>query len=76
MRTIAVSQLPAHLEMKHLLRICISDLVSLRLTYGALHCGMDYDRSLFGTSSPPPHDAVVAAPVLTAQPLGQTRAPQ
>lgn len=48
MRTIAVAQLPSHLELSQLLKYCMGDLVALRLTYGALHCGMDYERSLFG----------------------------
>lgn len=47
-RTVAVAQLPSHLELSHLLRYCLSDLTALRLTYGAAHCGMDYERSLFG----------------------------
>lgn len=47
-RSIAVSQLPSHLELSQLLKYCLSDLTHLRLSYGALHCGMDYERSLFG----------------------------
>lgn len=47
-RTISVAQLPSHIDLRELFRHCISDLVALRLSYGALHCGMDYERSLFG----------------------------
>lgn len=61
-----MSQLPSHVALPQLLSHSLSDLTALRLTYGAPHCGMDFDRGLFGMTL---GDAEALARVL---PLAET----